>query len=200
MDEQDSLKNERDFISAVLSTAGALVIVLDREGRIVRFNRACERLTGFNFDQLRGKPFWDQLLIPEEVEQVKAVFTELRTGQFPNEHEHYWVTKEGGRRLIMWSNTALVDERGAVEHVIGTGIDVTERRKAQAALEESERKYRQVVENLYEGIWLIDEESNTSFTNQRMAKMLGYTVEEMEGKHLFSFMDERGKKLCERNP
>jgi chemotaxis protein methyltransferase CheR len=135
MDEQDSPKKERDFIAAVLATAGALVIVLDREGRIVRFNRACERLTGFAFDQLRGKPFWDHLLIPEEVEQVKAVFSELRAGHFPNEHENYWVTKEGGRRLILWSNTAMVDERGAVERVIGTGIDITERKRAEEALE-----------------------------------------------------------------
>ena len=45
----DELRKERDFISAVLSTAGALVVVLDRQGRIVRFNRACEKLTGYFF-------------------------------------------------------------------------------------------------------------------------------------------------------
>jgi formate hydrogenlyase transcriptional activator len=199
MGSENAMPRERELGSAVFSTSSALVIVLDREGQIVRFNRACEKLTGFTFAELRGELFWDHLLIPEEIEPVKAVFAELRAGQFPNEHQNYWVTKRGARRLIMWSNTALVDERGAVEHVIGTGIDVTERWEAQAALKESERKYRQVVESLHEGIWLIDEAGHTCFTNNRMAEMLGYTAQEMAGRHLFSFMDERGKKICENN-
>jgi PAS domain S-box-containing protein len=129
-----STVEERDFISAVLDTAGALVVVLDRQGRVVRFNRACERTTGYSFDEARGRLLWDLFLIPEEVEPVKAVFDELRAGQFPNEYENYWVTKGGDRRLIAWSNTALLGVDGAVEYVIGTGIDVTERKQAEEAL------------------------------------------------------------------
>jgi PAS domain S-box-containing protein len=128
------LRQERDFISAVLDTAGALVVVLDREGRILRFNRACERTTGYSFDEVRGKLLWDLFLIPEEVEPVKAVFEELQAGQFPNEYENRWVTKRGDRRLIAWSNTALLGADGTAEYVIGTGIDVTERRQAEQAL------------------------------------------------------------------
>jgi PAS domain S-box-containing protein len=128
----EALRQERDFISAVLDTASTLVLVLDRQGRIVRFNRACERKTGYSFDEVKGKPLWDLFLIPEEVEPVKAVFEELRTGQFPNENENHWVSKHGERRLIAWSNTALLDADGTVEYVIGTGIDVTERRQAES--------------------------------------------------------------------
>ena len=73
-----STAEERDFISAVLDTAGALVVVLDHQGRIVRFNRACERTTGYSFDEVRGKLLWDLFLIPDEVEPVKAVFDQLR--------------------------------------------------------------------------------------------------------------------------
>ncbi len=133
----ETLQRERDFISAVLSTAGALVIVLDREGRIVRFNRACEQLTSYSFEEVQGKHFWDLFLIPEEVDPVKAVFAELRSGHFPNKHENYWITKDGSRHLIMWSNTALLDHEGSVEYVIGTGIDITERRKAEEALQKA---------------------------------------------------------------
>jgi PAS domain S-box-containing protein len=100
----------------------------------VRFNRACERTTGYSFDEARGRLLWDLFLIPEEVESVKAVFEELRAGQFPNEYENYWVTKDGRRRLISWSNTALLGADGAVEYVIGTGIDVTDRKQAEEAL------------------------------------------------------------------
>ena len=126
---------ELDFLNAVLDTVAALVVVLDPEGRIVRFNRACEETTGYLFAEVEGKAFWDFLLVPEEVEAVKGVFAQLRAGQFPNKHENLWLAKDGSRHLIAWTNTALASEDGSVEYVIGTGIDVTEQRQAEAETE-----------------------------------------------------------------
>jgi PAS domain S-box-containing protein len=61
-----------------------------------------------------------------------------------------------------------------------------------AALEASEKQYRTLIETLQEGVWVIDKNAKTTFVNPKMAEMLGYQVEEMEGKSLFSFMDEHG--------
>ncbi len=133
-EEAEALRRERDLLSAVLDTAGALVVVLDRQGRIVRFNRACETTTGYSLAEAKGQAFWDLFLVPEQVPPVQAVFEQLRAGQFPNEYANYWVTRDGDRRLIAWSNTALLGADGAVEYVIGTGIDVTQRRQAEEAL------------------------------------------------------------------
>ena len=63
---EHELRKERDFTSAVLSTTGALVVVLDRRGRIVRFNRACEKLTGYLFEEVEGEHFWDLFLLRNE--------------------------------------------------------------------------------------------------------------------------------------
>jgi PAS domain S-box-containing protein len=126
-----ALKRERNFVSAVLDTVGALVVVLDREGRIVSFNRACEGLTGYAFAEVKDRYFWDLFLVPEEFEAVKHVFEKLCAGDFPLDFENFWLTKDGRRRLIAWSNTALVAADGTIEHVIATGIDVTERRAAE---------------------------------------------------------------------
>lgn len=125
------LRREHDFKRALLDTLGALVVVLDGEGRIVSFNRACEDVTQFMFEDVKGKFLWDVLLLPQEIDVVRKVFGQLRTGQFPNSYENYWCTKDGGRRLIAWSNTALTDDKGAVEYVIGTGIDVTDERELE---------------------------------------------------------------------
>jgi diguanylate cyclase (GGDEF)-like protein/PAS domain S-box-containing protein len=117
---------DRAFLSAVLDTVDALVLVLDRAGHIVRFNRACEQLSGYASAEVLGRPVWD-LLIPEsELEGVREVFRHLHAGQFPSRHENYWRTRGGERRLIAWSNTALLDAEGAVEFVVATGIDITE--------------------------------------------------------------------------
>ncbi|MHC5598082.1 MAG: response regulator [Nostoc sp.] len=123
---EETLKKERNFISAVLDTTSALVIVLDSKGQIVRFNQACEQTTGYSFDEVKGRHFWNLFLIPEEIEPVKAVFEELRTGEGPKKYENYWVTKDGSRRLISWANTTLRDYEGDVEYVVATGIDISD--------------------------------------------------------------------------
>ncbi|AUB41124.1 DNA-binding response regulator, OmpR family, containings REC and winged-helix [Nostoc flagelliforme CCNUN1] len=123
---EEALNQERNFISAVLDTASALVIVADSQGKIVRFNQACEQTTGYSFDEVRGRYFWNLFLLPEEVESVKAVFEQLLTGRGFLEHENYWVMKDGSRRLIAWSNTFLKDYEGSVEYIVATGIDITD--------------------------------------------------------------------------
>lgn len=94
------VKEERNFASAVIDTAGALIVVLDLQGRIIRFNHACERTTGYSFSEVKDRHFGDLFLVPEETEAVMAVFENLQTGNFPNEDENYWLTKDGDRRLI----------------------------------------------------------------------------------------------------
>ncbi|QLE51946.1 response regulator [Nostoc sp. C057] len=131
---EETLNQERNFISAVVDTASALVIVLDSQGQIVRFNQACEQITGYSFDEVRGRYFWNLFLLPEEVDSVKAVFEELLTGRGFLEHENHWVMKDGSRRLIAWSNTFLKDYEGLVEYIVGTGTDITDSKRVQQHL------------------------------------------------------------------
>lgn len=178
---EEALREERDFTSAVLDVAGALVVVLDTKGRIVRFNQACEETTGYPFEEIKDMPFWETLLLPEEREAVKAVFMELRTGKFPNRYENYWVARDGSRRLIAWSNTALPGADGVVKYIIGTGIDVTERRQAEEALRESEEKYRRLVESTVDWVWAIDTDGCHTFSNEAVKHILGYEPDEIIG-------------------
>ncbi|MFQ5613066.1 MAG: ATP-binding protein [Anaerolineae bacterium] len=132
-----ALKKERNFIAAILDTADALVIVLDARGRILRFNRACERTTGYSFDEVKSRYFWDIFLIPAEVEPVKAIFEELLAGELPATYENHLVTKDGHLRQIAWSNTTLDDHQGQAEFIIYTGIDITERKRAEGELHQA---------------------------------------------------------------
>jgi PAS domain S-box-containing protein len=177
------LSKERDFTSAVLSTASALVIVLDVRGRIVNFNKACEQATGYTFDEVKGKPFWDIFLIPEEVAPVKSVFKALKAGQFPNRHENYWVAKDGTLHLILWSNTALPDNKGNVEFIIGTGIDITvqrqseeELRKAYHAVVNEKNRLKAVMEALPIGIAIVDELGGNIQANRAYEEIWGEPI------------------------
>lgn len=132
-------QGDQRLISAILDTADLLVVVLDARGRIVRFNHACERHTGYSAQEVRGKCPWDVLMAPEDANAVRRVFDDLRSGSFPSYYENDWVAKDGRRRLIAWTNTTIVDEHGDVEYVLGTGIDLTERRRAEEERSRLER-------------------------------------------------------------
>ncbi len=76
---------------------------------------------------------------------------------------------------------------GSVADAASLAVEESERRRAEAALRESQERYRRIVETALEGIWAIDAQSNTTYANPRMAEMLGYSVEEMLGRNAFDF-------------
>ena len=166
----------------ILETIGALVVVLDRQGRIVFFNKACEALTGFGFEELEGAYVWDRLLVEEEIEPVKAVFADLLAGNFPGEFSNFWLTKGGERRLIDWSNTAACDQRGSVEFVIGTGLDVTDRQRVERALGDRETRLGAVVDTIVDGVITIDEAGVSDRFSRSAERMFGYSEAEVRGK------------------
>jgi PAS domain S-box-containing protein len=150
---EEALEEERNVLSALLDTVGALVVVLDPAGRIVRFNRACEQTTGFLFEEVKGKHIWDLFLAPEEQDRFRTMFDQSRTGLATDNYESYWMTRNGGSRLIGWSTTVLPRVDNTVRYVIATGIDITERRRLEGAiLEISGREQRRIGQDLHDGL------------------------------------------------
>ncbi len=194
---EESLKQERNFISAVIDTASALVVVFNPQGQILRFNQACEQTTGYSFNEVRGRCVWDLFLIPEEVEVVRGFLRELLTGKSRNQYESYWVTKDGDRRLIEWSNTVILDNEGAVEYIISTGIDRTERKHAEELLRDSEEKYRSVVNNIKEVIFQTDPTGLWTFLNPTWTEITGFSVNESIGINFLDYIypEDRQRNL-----
>jgi diguanylate cyclase (GGDEF)-like protein/PAS domain S-box-containing protein len=128
------LAERERFLDAVLDGVGTLVVVRDPQGRVTRFNGACERLSGYREAELIGRELWDVVIPAAEVDEVRAAVAHREASAYPTSHENHWVTRTGELRLISWENTCLTDGSGAVSHVIATGIDVTEARRGEAAL------------------------------------------------------------------
>jgi len=84
-------------------------------------------------------------------------------------------------------------------HVAALVLDVTDRRRAEAALRETDKQYRRILETAQEGIWAIDPHGKTIFANPAMSTMLGVTPAELAGASMYDFMDEEGRALAERN-
>ena len=179
-----SLKKERNFYSSVLNAAAGLLLVLDKEGRILLFNGACEQLSGYSISEVRQKHPWDFLLAPEDSRSVQALFRDLQVDQFPYTHEDYWITKDATRRLISWSDTALTDDKGSVACIVSVGVDITERKEAEEADRKSTQYFRSLVENAADTLLILDKDGIIRFGNHSFEKMLGYKPEEFMDKSL----------------
>ncbi len=187
---ESALTVERNFVSAVLDTIGALVVVFDTAGRVVRFNRICETISGYSVEEIVGHTLWDTLVPVEDRVQAKYSFARLREGLFPAEYEDRWLTRQKATRLIQWTATALTDGHKDVAYIIATGIDVTLQREAEETLRESEARYRHLIEGSLGSVFTHSVDGRLLSLNSYGAENLGYTVEEMVGSNLTIFMPE----------
>lgn len=140
---------ERRFYTTILDMVNALIIVVDARGHVVGFNGACERVSGYTFDDVYGR-YFRFLLPPETVDTFDEFSAQLRRLSSQERVfiplEGVWLTRDGRRRQIEWSVTAVFDDDGALDYVIGTGNDVTERRAMQRELDEAQRQVAQAKE------------------------------------------------------
>ncbi|MEG3895492.1 MULTISPECIES: PAS domain S-box protein [unclassified Microcoleus] len=203
---EQEVEIERKIISKLIDTTACLIVVLDSQGRIVRFNQACEKTTGYSAAEVVNKYVWDLFLIPEEVDPVKTVFTQLNSEQLYSEYQNYWRTKNGSKRFISWSNTVTLDGQGLVEYVIASGIDITDRKEAEMALalsyakletrvkqrtaeltvakealQAQEERFRCLSSCSPVGIFMADFEGRYTYANPRTQAICGLSLAELLG-------------------
>lgn len=203
------LRDSKEFAENLINTANVMIVGLDNNGNVKIFNRTAEVLTGYKKDEVLNKNWFTDLniILKKDSDRLNNIFKGLieNDGEKANEVENSIITKHGEIKYILWQNNEIRENNKAVG-TISFGLDISERRKFEdelmAAMEKSEKnekKYKNLVDTLQEGIWVIDENSKTIFINNRMSEMLGYNSDEMMGKRIFDFMDEDGVKKAEYN-
>ncbi|WP_040484638.1 PAS domain S-box protein [Lyngbya aestuarii] len=133
----DIVRQERDFVCNVLDTLSALVIVLDPQGKIIRFNRTCEEISGLSAEEVEGKtPQEVGLSIDYSPIKADSFSSKYSTSlaEFPPYCESEWIDPNRRTHLIGWSNTIIYNPDSSVEHLIATGTDITMRRESEKML------------------------------------------------------------------
>ncbi|MGB7573040.1 MAG: PAS domain S-box protein, partial [Thermodesulfobacteriota bacterium] len=185
---EEVLKKEKDSAQKYLDIAGVMLLAIDADQKVILINRKGCEILGYKEEDIIGRNWFDHFIPERDRKSVKAVFTKLVASEIgPVEYfENSVLTKSGMEKIIAWHNTII---RGENDHIMGTlssGEDVTERKKVEEALKESEKKYRQVVENATEIIYTVDERGNFTYANPTGLKVTGYPLEELRG---FNYMD-----------
>jgi PAS domain S-box-containing protein len=181
-----ALLYNRSLIEASLDP----LVTISPDGKITDVNEATVRITGSSRDELIGTDFSDYFTNPQEAQAgYEKVFREGQVKDYPLKIQH----KNGQINSVLYNASVYHAEDGKVIGVFAAARDITEKKKVEKALKESESRYRSIIETAQEGVWLLDENANTTYVNQAMAEMLGYTIDEMIGEPLFNFMDDEGK-------
>jgi hypothetical protein len=170
--------NHPDFVSTLMDTVPALIVVLDTEGRIRYFNKACQDVTGYSFEEVENHTLWEFLLESDSVDDCRRTFSELCAGADLNSNERCWRTKSGEARWIAWSNAALYDDDRRISHIIKTGLDITERKHRERELIETSGRITWLADNI-SGIYFIasPDFSKVHFVNRAFETIWGRPIE-----------------------
>ena len=189
------LRNAKDYAENLIQTANVIVLGLDLDANIQVFNQAAEEITGYTLSEVKGRNYADVVLPRDRYPEVWAKFEKLSSTSLVRNYENPILTKHGEERYIAWQNNTLSDH-GQATGIISFGIDITERKKAEDALRESEERYRALFESINEGFALheiiCDEAGNprdyrflevnpsfTALTGLKRENVVGRTVTEV---------------------
>ncbi|MBI9103116.1 MAG: PAS domain S-box protein [Spirochaetales bacterium] len=204
---KEALGESEQKLKAALESMSDAIFISDSEGNFIDFNKAFATFHKFNNTEecsktLKEYPVFldvfdsDGEFVPLEMWVVPRALG----GETGLNKEYILKRKDTGETWIGSYNYSPI--RNSEGDIIGSVVaarDITERKSNEIKISESEKKYRDLVNLAQEGIWVIDKDHITSFANPSMAKILGYSYEEMNGKSLFDFMDETGIKLANEN-
>ncbi len=192
---ESTLAVERAFLSTALEAVPAPVIVLDLSGRILRWNRSCELLTGIPLELATGKPFVETLMTEQNAwGWAIAKLHEAASGQLVGPYENYWRGFDGSPCRIQWTLRPLSPASGQPpQFLLLAAQDITARRNAELALLSTETRYQHVVESSLSFIFITTLDGRISSLNSITATTLGYSVDELVGKPLADILTEDGK-------
>ncbi|RKY26978.1 MAG: hypothetical protein DRP79_04005 [Planctomycetota bacterium] len=185
---EDELREQHNFTETILNTATALVLVLDREGKITRTNHALRALTGYSRDELEGRHMWDTIIPKRLVEQAKAHITETFARGKPSSGNYPVRARSGEERMIAWHSNFIRDAAGQARWIVSIGNDITETLELRGKIEQSERLYRSLVENSPDIIIRADTSGKIIFADGAGERLTGYKPEEAEGKSILDFV------------
>ncbi|MDK9700127.1 MAG: PAS domain S-box protein [bacterium] len=132
---RERLQNNHTFISEVLHTQSGLVVVVDRDTRIVLFSHACEKMSGYVAAEVFEKTFWEVFQPDVGEDKLNRWFTEVIEQKSPAKTKHKIRRKSGKYRFVEWDVTVMLDSSGEVEYIVVTGIDVTDRTIVEEVME-----------------------------------------------------------------
>jgi two-component system sensor kinase FixL len=177
------LRQEKEFSTSLLETAQVIVLFLNPEGRVVYFNPYLEQLSGYSLEEAKDKD-WFEMFIPErDRARIRELFDAAIKDLPVKGNINPIVTSGGNEREIEWSASTLKEDNGDLVGLLCTGLDITERNKAESW-------FRSLIEADQDAVVSIDGEGRVDLFNPAAERIFGYSRTEIHGQKVNVLMAE----------
>jgi PAS domain S-box-containing protein len=179
-------RHERDRAQQYLDIVGVVIVALDKEGTVTLINRKGCEILRCPQDQILGKNWFDHFLPQRVRSRVREVFQQIMQGSIADVEffENPVLARDGQERIIQWHNAEIRDSRDTTIGTLSSGTDITERKRAEEALRESEERIGAILKTAADAIITIDERGTIESFNPAAEKMFGYRADEAIGQNL----------------
>ena len=197
---EEALLKEMEFNSTLVESSPAFFVAINADRTIRLMNDAMLRALGYTLEELKNKEY--MALVPDrDREMLAGVFATLITRGQPTFNENRVLTKDGKEILVEWHGRAIKKPDESLDYFFGVGTDITERKRAEEALRESEQRFRTVADSTPTALMLYQDD-RWIFVNRAAEALTGYSAEELFRMNFWdivhpdykAFAKERGRK------
>jgi PAS domain S-box-containing protein len=175
----EAVRRANAYNRSLLEASLDPLVTINPQGRITDVNNATEKVTGYSRSELLGRDFSDYFTEPE---RARAGYQQVFREGWVQDYELEIRNREGHTTPVLYNASVYKDENGAAIGVFAAARDISERKKAEEALRESEERYRSVVSSMGEGVVLQDRTGAIIAWNKSAEQILGRTPEEIAGR------------------
>jgi len=196
--ERKKSEEKIQVLANIVESSNDAIGTLSLDGIITSWNKGAEQVYGYSAKEILGKA-GSTLTQPFLCEEIKKLTEMVKQGKKIHHHETSRLRKDG--KIIHASITLspVFDSHGKLTAISFISRDISERKRVEEKLRESEEKYRNIVETANEGIFIIDDEAIVTYANRKMTDMIGYPLEEVIGRAIWDFVSEEGEAIIKLN-
>jgi PAS domain S-box-containing protein len=204
LDVEKALRRSEKQYSDIINFLPDATFAINPDGKVIAWNHEIEKMTGVSATSMLGKgdyeyalPFYGTRrpilidLVLRHDKQIEKMYSNIyrNEGVFIAESIDLC---DYGNNLTIWAKASpMVDEKGEIIGAIESIRDITKRKRMEKALQQSEEKYRTILESIKEGYFEVDITGNFTFFNDSMCKIFGYPREELAGMNYRKYMDKK---------
>jgi len=180
---KELLASEKEKAQNYLDIVEVLIIIINSDGVVTLINKKGCEILEYSKKEIIGNNWFDQFLPNDAVSRFKKIFSDLIDGKLKqNEYaEERILTKSGKEKTIAWHNTVIKDDNGKITSILSSGQDITNRKKAEEALKESEEFNKSILENSPNPKLVINLDTSINYVNPAFKKLTGFKSKEVIG-------------------
>ncbi|MFH1408845.1 MAG: response regulator, partial [Nanoarchaeota archaeon] len=188
------VKERTKELTQILETAADGICIIDKDFNITRANETFVRMTGLNKEDVLGNKCYE-VFSGENCNTENCTLTQIGKGHVCIEDEIEKKRIDGSKVWCLLVARPYLSLGGELLGIIEDVRDITERKRAETALKESEKRFRMLVETMNDGLKMNDEKGVLNYVNNAFCKMLGYTQDEVVGRSVTNFLDEPNQEI-----